>query len=100
MIPGSKFKEEKNFLSTKSRVPSKFDRAEQLINNHLADIGKSKRVESFFITKKERPTPIIEKKESILAFTARFNKKLFCTLSAKEIEAIMNENRMKIEQQH
>lgn len=75
---------------------SKTKKSEQLINKYLGQSAVKRSMGSLNNIKK---TPIKKYNESINEFTARFEKKIFCHLSAKEIEAIMNDNRRKIERQ-
>ncbi|MDP1784392.1 MAG: hypothetical protein Q8K81_03075 [Sulfuricurvum sp.] len=76
---------------------SKANKSEELIYHYSGQSSKPRSLGSLYKTRQTPPK--VDKKESIHAFTARFEKKIFCHLSATEIEAIMNDNRRKIEMQ-
>lgn len=76
----------------------KTNRGEDLLNKYSGQSGNPRSINS--LPKSKKKTPFEEKKESMAEFSARFEKKIFCNLSAKEIEAIMIENRRMIENRH
>lgn len=75
----------------------KVNKGEELINKYMGQSSIKKSIVS--LSKTKQKSSMAKNKESIYAFTSRFNKKMFCHLSATEIESIMNDNRQKIETQ-
>ncbi len=79
------------------RSASSKNKDEELINKYLGKSTIQRDIGSLYKTKQQHS--VVKNKESIYEFMARFDKKMFCHLSATEIESIMNDNRRKIETQ-
>jgi len=79
------------------RSASSKNKDEELINKYLGQSTIQRNIGSLYKTKEQ--FSVVKNKESIYEFTARFDKKMFCHLSATEIVSIMHDNRRKIETQ-
>lgn len=75
----------------------KVNKGEELINKYIGQSPIKKSIGS--LSKTKQKSSMAKNKESIYEFTERFDRKMFCHLSATEIESIMNDNRRKIETQ-